>query len=246
MSELKLPDKDDLLKLPRWARAAFAARCARRVLPLLTHSNLDEKYKQAVVEAVEVAENSAIAPATRAAIDAVDVIDANAHEIAVDSFNHDDGLWVPRSAYAAVKAAADASADVAAKAAQYACEAASQFAYAAAACLAMRVDYRLLLASAKKEGWNDNTPVAPEFFGPMWPNGAPEDWPEQEETSESYVLEMEFDLPDNTPEDEVEKHLTEIVLRINRLHRAYGGHGLIISNIEDVEKSAQVLDEVEA
>src|SRR5262249_18494856 len=30
-----LPSEDEIAKLPRWAQVAFAARCARRVLPLL-------------------------------------------------------------------------------------------------------------------------------------------------------------------------------------------------------------------
>jgi hypothetical protein len=32
---MPIPSRDDVLQLPRWARVAFAVRCARRVQPLL-------------------------------------------------------------------------------------------------------------------------------------------------------------------------------------------------------------------
>ena len=34
MATQKLPTEDEIARLPRWAIVAFAARCARRVLPL--------------------------------------------------------------------------------------------------------------------------------------------------------------------------------------------------------------------
>src|SRR5262249_50873746 len=38
-------------------------------------------------------------------------------------------------------------------------------------------DFRKLKDASKREKWTDRTPVAPEFFGPMWPNGLPRNWP---------------------------------------------------------------------
>jgi hypothetical protein len=35
--EVELPTEAEIRQLPRWARVAFAARCARRVLPLVRH-----------------------------------------------------------------------------------------------------------------------------------------------------------------------------------------------------------------
>lgn len=42
---------------------------------------------------------------------------------------------------------------------------------------AMRADTELLLAAAEREKWTDDTPVPPEFFGHLWPFGAPKGWP---------------------------------------------------------------------
>lgn len=38
----------------------------------------------------------------------------------------------------------------------------------------MRRDYELLRAFAEREQWTDETPVPPEVFGPLWPDGEPE------------------------------------------------------------------------
>ncbi len=48
--ESKLPTKEELMTLPRWARVAFAARCAERVRPLFKHfwPEAPEEHIQAV------------------------------------------------------------------------------------------------------------------------------------------------------------------------------------------------------
>jgi hypothetical protein len=48
---------------------------------------------------------------------------------------------------------------------------------AAAVHQAMADDLNLLRSTAAKEHWTDATPVPPEFFGPLWPDGPPEEWP---------------------------------------------------------------------
>jgi hypothetical protein len=51
---------DDLLKLPCWARVAFAARCARRVQPLFNAwKGATQAYKDAVDKAITLSEASA-------------------------------------------------------------------------------------------------------------------------------------------------------------------------------------------
>lgn len=43
---------------------------------------------------------------------------------------------------------------------------------------AMRVDFNRLAQTSRAESWNDETPVPPTFFGPLfWPEGVPEGWP---------------------------------------------------------------------
>ena len=38
-------------------------------------------------------------------------------------------------------------------------------------------DFQRLKEASKREKWTDLTGVAPDFFGPMWPNGLPRNWP---------------------------------------------------------------------
>lgn len=61
MSEPKLPTREDIAKLPRWARVAFAARCARRALPLFKQHwpAAPDVHLRAVELAVSVAEHAA-------------------------------------------------------------------------------------------------------------------------------------------------------------------------------------------
>src|SRR5262249_31179877 len=44
-------------------------------------------------------------------------------------------------------------------------------------------DWQKLKKVSKREKWTDRTPVAPDFFGPMWPDGLPEKWPALAATS---------------------------------------------------------------
>ncbi|HEX4612920.1 MAG TPA: hypothetical protein VH092_32305 [Urbifossiella sp.] len=59
-NEVKLPTEDDIRRLPRWARVAFAARCARRVAPLFQQfwPKALPKHVRAVEHAVEIAEQA--------------------------------------------------------------------------------------------------------------------------------------------------------------------------------------------
>jgi len=44
------------------------------------------------------------------------------------------------------------------------------------AAIAICRDYQLLAETARVEAWTDETPVPPDFFGPMWPDGVPGYW----------------------------------------------------------------------
>lgn len=173
--EVKLPTKEEIAKLPRWARVAFAARCARRVLPLYKHHWPDapEEYVADIVNAVEIAEQSAAAgyadtrAAARAAADA-----ARAASVAADFANADP------AAYTAAHTASDAAADAAADAATARGAATDTAAWLAGKPIIVR-DFQTLLARVNAENWTDNTPVPPKVFGPLWPDGPPEGWPIQ-------------------------------------------------------------------
>jgi hypothetical protein len=148
------PTKDDIKQLPRWAQVAYAARCARLVLPLFKENWPDAPKERvvAVEKAVEIAEQSAAAAAYAAF--AAATADAAAAAAAA-------------AAFAAVTAAAAADA--------YAADAYAAAAAADAADAAekskrldlipqMKMDFQTLLRLAKEQRWNDDTPVPPTVF----------------------------------------------------------------------------------
>jgi hypothetical protein len=103
--------------LPRWARVAFAARCARRVLPLFAKAWPDVPFffSEAVRIAVETAEQMAALgdqPYADAAIDAARAATAAIHAAARAAYAADAAAYAAdAAAYAADAAARAADAD---------------------------------------------------------------------------------------------------------------------------------------
>lgn len=174
MSKLLIPRKCEIAKLPRWARVAFAARCARRVLPLFQAGwpEAPTGRIKAVIKAVEAAERGpdgshivthASAAATAASARGATIAAKMATVAAITT--------------AAVKSAANAATDAAAYVVYMAVDAAAEAAASTAADVAIRADFDHLVATSIAEGWTDQTDVTPEVFGPLWPAGPPEGWP---------------------------------------------------------------------
>jgi hypothetical protein len=174
-----LPSRSELEQLPRLARVAFAARCARRVAPAFKRTrrilsgdweSLDQAIQ--IVETLTTAD-VAYSYAARAA-------DATNATNATNTTN------ATNAAYAsAVAAYATATADTMPTAAVYAARAAD----AALSCLQKLItvgtighltsvarDFDRLQHLAKEEKWTDDTPVPPSVFGPMWDGPPPEWW----------------------------------------------------------------------
>lgn len=97
---------------------------------------------------------------------------------------------------------------------------------------AIRRDLDLLLHASKTENWTDDTPVPPEFFGPMWPDGPPEGWPEEEAaTSAPPTLKVEIQVPagmDEQRSKEFNQRVARLFAEMSALHVAMGGNGLRI------------------
>ncbi|VTR96315.1 unnamed protein product [Gemmata massiliana] len=140
--------REEIAKLPRWARVAFAARCARRVLPIVKKfwKTAPKHHLLALDKAVSVAEQTA----ARAA-------DAD---------------------YAAAYAAARAAAAAAAAYADAAYQSLLQVVTAGTInyLTAPARDFDRLHWLAVKEQWTDDTLVPPTVFGPMWDGSPPEWW----------------------------------------------------------------------
>ena len=167
----------EIQALPRWARIAFAARCARRVQPLFAALWLGatEEHIAAIDHAISRAEQSAMCAVSTAdayvaaAGDAAQAYAAAAVQTAVLVARAATRVAYATAAYTTAADAAYAAYADAAEAAE---------AFDAAAATAIRCDYDLLCALSQRDAWDDNFPVPPELFGPLWPDGPPADWPE--------------------------------------------------------------------
>lgn len=211
-NEDTLPTKKEIATLPRWARVAFAARCARRVEPLFLKLWLEapQKHVSAVSRAVVVAEQSAAA----------------AFSAARDAATRDAAAAAP----AAVLANADHAAHVAAAAAYatnaiHAAKSAANAARSAGegAITPIRDDFRRVFDESRFRQWTDATPVPPAVFGPLWPEGPPADWPELPKPTK---LKVTVQVPDGLDDAAVREKLQKLTAALARLNVAGGGHGL--------------------
>jgi len=201
-----LPTEKEIFNLPRWARVAFAARCARRVLPLYQAGQPSsvEEGPDPIDEAIAFAENTAGAVGVardsdlvREASSMISCVEADLRTRAAYDFEAD----AAKAALAAVQAADSAAAAAAAegravqvndgRSTRDADAAVTCAADAAAACAAdddyapaeeiilkaIRLDFEHIRNTTKQEEWNDQVRVPPEFFGPLWPDGEPQGWP---------------------------------------------------------------------
>jgi hypothetical protein len=196
----KPPTQADLMALSRWARVAFAARCARRVQPLYAKAWPDapDRHREALEKAIALAESAA--RSGRAAEDAR-LAASNAYAATM-------AAAVPNVIRAGViRADASNAANAAGFAASTAGSAANadaaNAAYSAAAIAAaadahivreMWSDFDRLAAEAAKESWTDDSPVDPDFCGPLWPDVVPEWWPGRQTADDRSKPPAETDL----------------------------------------------------
>ena len=179
MPEPTLPTADDIAKLPRWARVAFAARCARRAFPFFAKHwpAVPAGHLKAVEAAIDVAEHAADADAARdaahaafaAARAAADAADAHAAHAADAAAHAADATYAARKqslADARTPLRFDSASHVA-----YATARAHAAARAAAEADARKqsvgaivADFELLSLLAAKGRWTDDTPVPPTVF----------------------------------------------------------------------------------
>ncbi|HJZ54364.1 MAG TPA: hypothetical protein VKE74_05375 [Gemmataceae bacterium] len=176
-----IPTAEEVGKLPRLARFAFAARCARRVWPIVrsdlrSHPEVAEQVAT-VLELVEQfatgrGEPKQVAEAGRQALRATDrAVRAKAASSAA--------LTIWQAAHALAESVTGGVCGVS-LAAEYAARAVIQAATVQTPIrrqlLCIRRDFDRLKHLARKHNWTDDTPVPPEVFGPMWPADLTPDW----------------------------------------------------------------------
>lgn len=251
--EPKLPTEDDIRQLPRWARVAFAARCARRVLPLFQSHRpgpgAPDEHTSSVVVAIEAVEQVAArapssAPARVAVIYAAAAA-ARATHAAAYAAPRGGAARAARAARAAAATAhatavaADAPPDAprarnAARAVAYAAAAGAHAARAAAyghrsIDRSIGQDFIKLKNAARAGGWTDNTPVPPEVFGPLWPDGRPNRWPD-DPVDDDFNFVLRAVAKPGVPFGTVRKHAFELFQAFNEYSLAKYGRRLRVKN----------------
>jgi hypothetical protein len=167
------PTETEVNYLPYWAKIAFAARCARRLLPLLNTDLIELSADQqltaaTIVRAVEQsAATASFAPrktVTKKTIQAVEDLIENG----VLSGDCKD----------AVRAALAAASLEACKTAQITVAALQRLATVRTLrfVLLPRRDFDQIFRLAKEGNWTNDSPVSQDVFGPMWDREPPSWW----------------------------------------------------------------------
>lgn len=181
-NRLLKPSCDEIGRLPRWAKVAFAARCARRVLPLFRWHCPDAAPAliAAVSRAVEVAEQCAgLARGSEGAHAALSGVDGTYKALA-----NADAAVVARDAVDAVKLAAAGATSELTDATFTGSLGAFYLLVRVATLGSLRIvaaptrDLDRISRLAKEQNWTDETPVPQDVFGPMWDREPPPWWRE--------------------------------------------------------------------
>jgi hypothetical protein len=195
-----LPNKDDLAKIPRWARVALAVRCARRVTPLLRRSwpEASAQHVTLLNQALNFAEGipSGSSSQKTSEIEASASKSGSALRGIASRANSEDcspaaevALAVSYACFAALAALRNAPAtdatemaiSSAAKALMSARDS-KDFARTGVSVVNADVedliahignDFDRLLKQKGAEKWQDSTRVKAEMFGPLWPSASP-------------------------------------------------------------------------
>jgi hypothetical protein len=90
-----------------------------------------------------------------------------------------------------------------------------------------KLDIALASAATVTEGWAQDGRIPLSFFGPLFAGG--ELWlapPERGAQPKELIL--TFEVPESLTDDDVLRLVSETVREADRVHRAYGGHGLMV------------------
>ena len=220
-----LPSEEEIAKLPRWARVAFAARCARRVQLLYTHfwKGPTDYHRQDVSNAVDSAESSAARGSRYITGKAWAMDGANAASNEYSSF----AAWAAADATAAI--------DGTVVTGHSAVGAASSLADLAPI---IRRDFDHLARLAEWQRWTDNTPVPPEVFGPLWPEGSPPGWPADPDVPQFRDLALEVVSAARDLEPMTEDLAVHLFNAINAFYIARTGHRLTMEDLRPLISAA--------
>jgi hypothetical protein len=187
MAKRKDPSLEDgLAALPRWAGVALAARCARRIQPLFAAAwpgvtlNRVARVDRGITVAEQAAAKGGAAAVPRTAGDSANSVSYCASE-AEDAGKAD--AVAPVLAWAATYAALAAAEMEGSRRTSWVSNAVAYGHLWPAGPKLSKVlrqeitrDWERLRDAFRREAWTDETPVPPDFFGPLWAAGEPAVW----------------------------------------------------------------------
>ncbi len=226
-----LPTEKEIAKLPRWARIAFAARCARRVLPfyprylwpapprdqtdLLESSvrgaelGIEPEIAAKLLIKIGDLYNQCIDIAQKShspALDSARVVDCVGGALQFRSRIHllDDADQV-RNCFGVVSTAWNLASDL------------------RGGIISLGRDFDHLARLMQSQRWTDDTPVPSTVFGPLWPEGAPAGWPADPDPPKREELPLGYLVKDGVLPVVVVDEVVNLFNALNRYHIARCG-----------------------
>jgi hypothetical protein len=96
---------------------------------------------------------------------------------------------------------------------------------------AIEWDIGLALSLGTAEAWGQDTLVPPSVFGKLWPGEVPP-LAFGDLVNENGELKLRLEVPDDATDDEVAAFVSDAAAAMDELHRAYGGRGLELKDIQ--------------
>jgi hypothetical protein len=232
----RLPTEQEIAALPRWAQVAFAARCARRVLPVFKYAwpaapSPDMDRLENAVERAETADTNSLAAAEEAhavGLDATDAVDSNAA----------DERAVAVAAIIEIAAAGSVRAIMKSPGVtDHATDSVRHAARVLGTVDHIREDFEAIRAFASASDLTIEEPISPTVFGPLWPEGRPEGWPDPERAAGIVIT---FDIPDDMTTADAVALAEELAAALCALDLAGGGHGVAIQPPLEITAPARV------
>lgn len=248
----QLPSEEEIAELPRWARVAFAARCARRVLPLYSVADTArwKKHSRVLLDVLDLADDvsdSAKLSPTLAKLK------EDVNHIGVAGWTNSDDLtvnpdtlpsyWLVRAIWHVIHTVetnkfttcfTSVSSDVSAM------RAADAFGFAIAPHIRRDFDHLAQLAEVRR--WTDDTPVPPDVFGPLWPEGPPKGWPANTDAPARDELVIEAYASDKATEKKIEDDLVNLFNALNRYNIARSGKRLMLRQFRSLVSSHALVE----
>lgn len=220
-----LPREEEIAMLPRWARVAFAARCVRRVFP-----NYAAKWPQgsshALIERQTLIECEESARSGR--------VQHSQKRVSYGTVF----AGMPRAAAAIAGAVGEvyfltlAQGNDVPGVLRVLNGLRIEFEPVLDLWPYFRRDFEQIAKLAESHHWTDDSPVPPDAFGPLWPEGSPADWPANPEVLPRSDLSLEVLSNARDLERMTEDDVVNLFNAINAYYIARTGHRLTMEDLQ--------------